>query len=530
MCAENGTQMNFDPVDQARIDAKIAAKIAFRVRWNAAREAKLKAYGAADAAWHLALNAGHERTEIAETLRRALSEADAVEDIELDAARSEYRVAVAASVTSWTSPVNCGAGASSPMVLEHRESYASCATDRTRPRVRAQEDESMHTPPTPEPTPEPSSHILLVDDDRSTLKLMEAVLDSPDTSIDAVPDAESALTAFSARRADVVVTDLKLPGMDGIALLRAIRRLDLDVPVILITGVPELRTAIDAVQLGALSYLLKPVVPNELRREVARAVHLSRLANLKRQLLELSGRTEGQVGDLVGLVAAFGSALDQLWLAYQPIVRWSTRTVYAFEALVRSRESKLPHPGALIDAAERLQKLPELGRAIRSQVVAPPEGFVFVNLHPMDLLDEDLFAPEAPLSLLGARVVLEITERTALDRIPDVRGQIDRLRKLGFRVAIDDLGAGYAGLSAFAALTPEVAKLDMSLVRGVDHDPVRQRLIGSMIMLCRDLRIELVAEGVETVEERDTLVSLGCDLLQGFLFARPAAAFPLVQW
>ncbi len=182
--------------------------------------------------------------------------------------------------------------------------------------------------------------------------------------------------------------------------------------------------------------------------------------------------------------------------------------MYAFEALVRSREAKLPHPGALLDAAERLDRLPDLGRAIRARVEAPAEGLVFVNLHPMDLLDEHLYSSDAALSRLAARVVLEITERSSLDRVPDVRARIDRLRELGFRVAIDDLGAGYAGLAAFAALNPEVAKIDMSLVRGVDGDPVRQRLIGSMIALCRDLGIELVAEGVETPAERDALIAV----------------------
>ena len=101
-----------------------------------------------------------------------------------------------------------------------------------------------------------------------------------------------------------------------------------------------------------------------------------------------------------------------------------------------------------------------------------------------------------------------------------------RLRKFGYRIAIDDLGAGYAGLTSFAQLEPEVVKVDMSLVRGIDSSPVKQKLVRSIIALCTELGIQLVAEGIETPAERDTLVGLGGDLCQGYLFAKPGRGFP----
>jgi EAL domain-containing protein (putative c-di-GMP-specific phosphodiesterase class I) len=98
------------------------------------------------------------------------------------------------------------------------------------------------------------------------------------------------------------------------------------------------------------------------------------------------------------------------------------------------------------------------------------------------------------------------------------------LRRLGYRLAVDDLGAGYAGLTSFAALNPHVVKLDMSLVRGADHEPVKQRVIASMTSLCKEFGIMVVAEGIETTAERDTVIALGCDLVQGFLLGRPLEA------
>lgn len=139
-------------------------------------------------------------------------------------------------------------------------------------------------------------------------------------------------------------------------------------------------------------------------------------------------------------------------------------------------------------------------------------------------------SPDAPLSAIASRVVLEITERASLDEVKDARARIADLREIGFMIAIDDLGAGYAGLTSFATLQPEIVKLDMSLIRGVDRDSTRQKLVRSMTALCKDLGMTVVAEGVETTAERDTLTELGCDLLQGYLFARPGRPFPDVAW
>jgi EAL domain-containing protein (putative c-di-GMP-specific phosphodiesterase class I) len=101
---------------------------------------------------------------------------------------------------------------------------------------------------------------------------------------------------------------------------------------------------------------------------------------------------------------------------------------------------------------------------------------------------------------------------------------------MGYRLAVDDLGAGYAGLTSFALLRPDVVKLDMSLVRGVDANPIKQTLVGTMAGLASEMGMRVVVEGVETIAERDTLIELGCDLFQGYLFARPTAEFPPISW
>ncbi len=109
----------------------------------------------------------------------------------------------------------------------------------------------------------------------------------------------------------------------------------------------------------------------------------------------------------------------------------------------------LPHPGAVLDAAERAGRIHDVGRAVRQSVVvgartAESNWLLFVNLHPEDLLDPTLYLAESPLTALAHRVVLEITERVSLDQIGHVRDRVASLRALGFQIALDDLGAGYA--------------------------------------------------------------------------------------
>ena len=157
---------------------------------------------------------------------------------------------------------------------------------------------------------------------------------------------------------------------------------------------------------------------------------------------------------------------------------------------------------------------------------SPPPANLFVNLHPADLEDEELYADDGALTPFANQVVLEITERAALDRIHELQLRVTRLRALGYRIAIDDLGAGYAGLTSFAQLEPEVVKVDMSLVRGIDGSPMKQKLVRSIISLCTELDIQLVAEGIETPGERDTSSRWAVTSARATCSPAPGAATP----
>ena len=213
-------------------------------------------------------------------------------------------------------------------------------------------------------------------------------------------------------------------------------------------------------------------------------------------------------------------------MAYQPIVQ-ADGSAFGFEALLRCEEPVLPHPGAVLKAAERVHRTHDVGRAVRDLVAsdiqrdADASTFLFVNLHPEDLLDPMLYLPTAPLGRVASRVVFELTDRATLDDVKDVKIRVERLRTLGFRIAIDNLGAGEAGLGTFNQLEPEFVKLDMSLVRGADRDRSKIKIVESLVRLCHSMGKSVIAEGVETREEGSAMVNTGCDLLQGYHFGRP---------
>lgn len=377
--------------------------------------------------------------------------------------------------------------------------------------------------------------VLLVDDETTLCKAYERMLKASGAEVYAASTGREALQALEQTSYDVVLSDIHMDDMDGIELLKNIRRQAVDLPVILMTGLPTVESAVQAVEYGALRYLRKPVSRDDLVQAVMHGEKLHRIARLKREVAQHLGDGERPPGDRAGLEASFERALQSLWIAYQPIINWSEQKVEAYEAFVRTKEPSIPHPGALLSAAERLGRLFDLGQAIRAHIGATisnsaPECDIYVNLHPADLMDETLYAPDSPLLAHSHKIVLEITERDTLDGVDIVPDRVARLRELGFRIAVDDLGAGYAGLSYFARIEPEVVKLDMSLIRDIDQTVTKQRLVYSLTQVAKELGMTVIAEGIETVGERDQVNSLGCDLLQGYLFAKPAAPFPIPRW
>lgn len=371
--------------------------------------------------------------------------------------------------------------------------------------------------------------VLVIDDDEQFVRSCTRILESWNYEVFTAFDGRSAVKLVSEKAFDVILSDINVPGLTGLEVLRVVRQHDRDLPVVLMTGGPALESAREAVDGGALSYLIKPLSPPELKQVMERAVQNHQVARRERQILHTSEEHERE---LAQLQAKFDNALEAMWMAFQPIVSWSRKTVVAYEALMRTRATELRSPLDILRAAEELDQIHVLGRTTRRRIADvlrdhPELPGVFVNLHVLDLADENLYDAQAPLAVYSQRIHFEITERMAIEKIADLPARIARLRGLGYRIAVDDLGEGYSGLNSLAQLEPDAVKLDMSLIRGIDTTPTKRKMVHALSTLCRELETPLIAEGVETEAERDRLVELGADLFQGYLFARPDFPFPI---
>lgn len=371
---------------------------------------------------------------------------------------------------------------------------------------------------TPFPDATGASMVLVVDDDEAIAKAYGKVLAAVGFEVLVRTDPSQAALDVVTQRFAAIVSDIAMPGMSGIDLLSVVRSYDADVPVILVTGNGSLETAMDAIALRSTGYLLKPVDPPALLRAVRKGIERVRSS---RPPVAAARPTH-----------VLDSALNKMWLAFQPISSVRGK-LFGYEALLRSDEAALARPDLIIEAARESDRLEELGRRVRAKaseaIPRVPNGVaIFVNLHVCELMDEELFDPTTPLGRVAPRIVLEVTERQKLDDVPDMAGRLARLRALGFRIAIDDLGAGYSGLNSVVMLDPELVKIDMALVRKVHESLMRQSVITSLVDLARSTGIEVVAEGIETVEERDCIARLGCGYLQGYLLGKPARDLPAV--
>jgi EAL domain-containing protein (putative c-di-GMP-specific phosphodiesterase class I)/CheY-like chemotaxis protein len=376
-----------------------------------------------------------------------------------------------------------------------------------------------------------TASILAVDDDPAVLGLFMSALGRAGYRALRAESGASALTLLESEHVDAIITDLAMPGMPGIEFMRRVRERDPDLPILVITGAPAIDTAIESIDVGVFRYLTKPITPAEIVRAASDAVHARAFAKARRAAF----RHVASIPPAGPAPETLVRALETSWLAAQPIVRVADRRIVAYEALLRTKSSELPHPGAIFSAAEQLGMITTVARTVRRHAIglaeSLPEGtLLFLNLHPQELLDDLLFQTSSPLSKHANKIVLEMTERMSLESIPDARSRVAALKELGFGIALDDMGAGYAGLTSFAMLEPQYVKIDLGLVRNVDSEAMKQTLIRTIVRLAEDLGIDVIAEGVETRAEAQVLSNIGCALLQGYLFARPAPPYVDVNW
>jgi EAL domain-containing protein (putative c-di-GMP-specific phosphodiesterase class I) len=221
-------------------------------------------------------------------------------------------------------------------------------------------------------------------------------------------------------------------------------------------------------------------------------------------------------------------ALPSFTMAFQPIVDIDSAAIYAYEALVR------PTGGG--SAADVLSQINEQNRysfdqACRVKAIQLAARLEMDSLLSINFLPNAVYQPAACLQKTFEaaeraqfpvhHLMFEVTENEPSRDVGHLQSIFNEYKRHGMITAIDDFGAGHSGLNMLADFQPDVLKIDMALTRSIDSNPVRSKIVGAIVGLCRSLHITVVAEGIETVAEAVALRTLGVNLFQGYLFARP---------
>ncbi|MBT9134774.1 MAG: Phytochrome-like protein cph2 [Firmicutes bacterium] len=231
---------------------------------------------------------------------------------------------------------------------------------------------------------------------------------------------------------------------------------------------------------------------------------------------------------------------ERVGIVYQPIISLASAELLGYEALARGPDdSRLSTPASLFTQAEESGALFALERICRAKAVShlgdlPAHQKLFINVHTRTVCDKGFVSGDTltMLSRTGldpSQIVFELTERHYVENYRAFQATLKHYRDQGYRIAIDDVGAGHSGLLTLVELKPDYIKVDMSLVRNVTRDFARQSVIKALCTVARSINAKVVAEGIESEAELAILIGLGVDYGQGYYIARPQNPKPFAS-
>lgn len=231
---------------------------------------------------------------------------------------------------------------------------------------------------------------------------------------------------------------------------------------------------------------------------------------------------------------------SQISSVFQPIVSLRDGSVLGYEALSRGpKGSELENPEMLFTVAEETKNLWDLERLCRTKALGAMQmskanATLFLNVNPNIMEDEKFqkgFTKEylKEFDIDPKKIIFEITERSAITNIKEFKEIIQNYKEQDYKIAIDDAGAGYSGLNLISDVQPHYLKLDMNLIRNIDRDSVKQALVKSMFEFSKITGTFLIAEGIETIGELQTLINIGVHYGQGYFIKRPDSAVACID-
>jgi EAL domain-containing protein (putative c-di-GMP-specific phosphodiesterase class I) len=349
--------------------------------------------------------------------------------------------------------------------------------------------------------------------------------------VGAAGDADEAISMAETRRPDVAILDVSMPAGGGPRAAREIIRLSPATRVIALSAFEDKPTVLEMLRAGAVGYLVKGAAADQiigsiakvvdgrasLSAEVIDAIVDELQSQLRREEIEQEQR-EARRQEIGRFVA--GEAVTTV---FQPIVDLRTGETLGMEALSRFHSLPLRPPYEWFAEAAELElgvplELATMRRALARVGDLPDGAYLSLNCsHRAAMSGEllDAFGVDAH------RIVVEITEHEAVEDYERLTSALERLRAAGVRVAIDDAGAGFASLRHTLRLRPDIVKIDIGIVRDVDRDRGKRALASALARFAGEMGMAVVAEGIESQAELDTLLELDVVMGQGFHLAEP---------
>lgn len=385
--------------------------------------------------------------------------------------------------------------------------------------------------------------VLVVDDQPANVILLERLLARVGVGkVVGITDPRLAVDQYRTLQPDLILLDLHMPHLDGLAVLDALASVVPDesfVPVLVLSADVTDDSKRAALAAGAKDFLTKPFDQTEVILRVKNLLETRALyvalqchnAALEAELAEQAERERRLAHEHEERQRRIRGVLDTsaITMVFQPIVALEGGAVVGAEALSRFPDPEGRPPNEWFAEAARVGLGAELELlAVRAALAQldqlPPTAYVAVNVSPATVLHPEL---AAIVTGHDSRVVVELTEHIAVETYDRLLDALRALRALGVRVAVDDAGSGYASLQHILRISPDIIKLDIGLTRDIDADPARRALAVSLVSFAKETGAAIVAEGIETAEEFDTLRRIGVAYGQGYHIARPGP-LPLV--
>lgn len=374
--------------------------------------------------------------------------------------------------------------------------------------------------------------VLIVDDNPGNVALLEGVLaDAGLTRVTALTDSRLVEGLLPAVNPDLVLLDLRMPFLDGYGVLALVSRFAAGtyLPVLVLTADPGAESRDRALSHGARDFITKPFDNSEVVLRVGNLLETRDLySSIRRPPVgtpnPIQRKDRMKMEDRIQSVL-FGGGITPV---YQPVVDVTSGLNVGYEALAR-----FPHPhqrgpaGWFEDAftsglGVELEWLAATQQIVAMGAPGAGSGFLAVNMSPATILRLEDHILGDPTT--WSRLVVELTEHSPIEEYTPIHRALRAMRDAGTRLAADDLGAGYAGFRHLLHLSPDIIKLDISLVGGIDRSRAQRALASALVAFAHDVGVTVIGEGVERAEEMDVLRDLGVQWAQGFHLGRPAPA------